>query len=179
MQSCRRRDWRQSPTGMTPYDRHDAYACMIYKQEMSNRCRRSILCLARRGRRCLEGAVVVVIALHFRCFRIDLSSTEALIEGRLHQLLETHSESSLSSLLQTGREPNPQVLRCLILLDTESALRRLLSSVKRAPAAEGCVTARPEEGEIYTLLSRQLTPSSSSPSPSISSSCSTALSPAP
>ena len=83
-------------------------------------------------------------------------------EGRLHRLLETHCESFPPSLLQDSRAPNPQVLRCLILLTTESALRRLLSSDKRAPAAEGCVMAPPEEGEIYTFLSRQLTSSSSS-----------------
>ena len=83
-------------------------------------------------------------------------------EGRLHRLLETHCESFPPSLLQDSQAPNPQVLRCLILLTTESALRRLLSSDKRAPAAEGCVMAPPEEGEIYTLLSRQLTSSSSS-----------------
>ena len=67
---------------------------------MRNRCRRSILCLVRRGRCCLGGAIVLVIVLHFRCLRIDLSSAEALIEGRLHQLLETHSESGLPSLLR-------------------------------------------------------------------------------
>ena len=43
---------------------------------MSKRCRQSILCWARRGRCCLGGAVFVV--LHFRHFRIALSSTEAL-----------------------------------------------------------------------------------------------------
>ena len=42
---------------------------------MSKRCRQSILCLARRGRCCLGGAVVV--KLHFRHFRIALASAEA------------------------------------------------------------------------------------------------------
>ena len=43
---------------------------------MSKRCRRSILCRARRGRCCLRGAVFVV--LHFRRLIIALSSTKVL-----------------------------------------------------------------------------------------------------
>ena len=73
-------------------------------------------------------------------------------EGRLHQLSETLSESGPPSLLHEGRAPNPQVLCCIILLTTESALRRLLSSDQRAPAAEGRVVTSPEERDLHSPL---------------------------
>ena len=73
-------------------------------------------------------------------------------EGRLHQLPETLSESGPPSLLLEGRAPNPQVLRCLILLATESAPCRLLSSDQCAPAAESRVVASPEERYLHSPL---------------------------
>ena len=71
-------------------------------------------------------------------------------EGRLHKLPETLSESGPPYLLLEGRAPNPQVLRCLILLATETTLRRLLSSDQRAPAADGRVVASPEERDLHS-----------------------------
>ena len=110
-------------------------------------CKKSILCRPRRGRCCLGGAVFVV--LHFRHLRIALSSSEAL-RGVSTNSLETLSESGPPSLLLEGRAPNPQVLRCFILLTTESALRRIMSSDQRAPAAEGRVVASPEERDLHS-----------------------------
>ena len=43
-------------------------------------------------------------------------------------------------------------MRCLILLATESALRRIMSSDQRAPAAEGSVVASPEERDLHSPL---------------------------
>ena len=114
---------------------------------MTKRCKKSILSRPRRGRYCLGGAVFVV--LHFRHLRIALSSSEAL------RGVSTNSqifESGPPSLLLEGRAPNPQVLRCLILLATESALRRIMSSDQHAPAAEGRVVASPEERDLHSPL---------------------------
>ena len=120
-----------------------------YKQEMSKSCRKSILCRPRRGRCFLGGAVFVV--LHFRHLRIALSSSEAL-KGRLHQLPETLSESGPPFLFHEGRAPNSQVLRCLILLTTEYALHRIMSSDQCAQLPRAVWWPHLKR-EIYTLLS--------------------------
>ena len=125
------------------------YVEHIYKQKITKRCRKSIFCRPRRGR-CLSWR------RSFCCASLQApqnsSGKRRGSKGRLHQLPETIFESGPPSLLHEGRAPNPQVMRCLILLATESALRRILSSDQRAPAAEGRVVASPEERDLHSPL---------------------------
>ena len=116
---------------------------------MTKRCRKSILCRPRRGIYCLGGAGFVV--LHFKHLKIALSSAKAL-RGVSTNSQRPLFESGPPSLLHEGRAPNPQVLHCLILLATESALRRLLSSDQRVPAAEGRVVVSLEERDSHSPL---------------------------
>ena len=121
------------------------YVEHIYKQRMTKRCKKSILCRPRRGRCCLGGAVFVV--LHFRHLRIALSSSEALRGVSTNsQRLSPNQALHLSSLKaehQTLHGPIPPI---------SFSSPQNLPSEQRAPAAEGRV--RPHlKRDIYTLLS--------------------------
>ena len=124
---------------------------------MSKSCRKSILCRPRRGRCCLGGAVFVVF--HFRHLRIALSSAEALRGVSINsQRLSPNKALHLSSM-----KAEHQTHRCCAVS---------FSSPQNLPSADSCLPTSARqlpravwwphlEREIYTLLSWQLTPSSS------------------
>ena len=113
---------------------------------MTKRCRKSILCHPRRGRCCLGGAVSVV--LHFRHFRVALSSAEALRGVSTNsQRLSPNQAIHLSSM-----KAEHQTNRCCAVSFSSPQNPRLLSSDQRAPAAEGRVVASPEERDLHSPL---------------------------
>ena len=125
------------------------YVEHIYKQKVTKRCRKSILCRPRRGRYCLGGAGFFV--LHFRHLKIALSSAKALRGVSTNsQRLSPNQVLHLSSM-----KAKDQTHRCCAVS---------FSSPHNLPSADFClpISARQlpravlwshMKREIHTLLS--------------------------
>ena len=128
-------------------------------KKMTKRCRKSILCRPRRER-CLGGAVFVV--LHFRHLRIALSSAEDLRgDSTNSQRLSPNQALHLSCM--KGRMPSTKPTGAALSHSPRHRIcppqNPVFRSARQLPRAVWWPNLKKD---IYTLLSSQLTPSSSS-----------------